>query len=222
MLMARPFRIMLSYGLIGGDVMVAQVIAAPIMAVGQVVAAVAKTAVAVVSKVGAATAKAGMSAMKTAGTAMRSGLSSVGQAGKGLLSSARSGPMAPRFNAFATARTSAARMPSRGLGPSPSVGRSPVGQAVQRASTRGSARERVRMPARSHQMDDRDRDVVQAVRRAQNPHSSREEGLVQKLAKLVVEQERQQDQPAPAMDREAMYRAIEAQKESGISPAPDR
>lgn len=201
--------------------MVAQVILAPIMAVGQVVAAVAKTAVMAVSKVGAATAKAGMSAMRTAGTAIRSGVSTAGRAGKGLLSNVRAGPMASRFNAFANAKSNVARMPGRAPARAPAMGRWPGGQAIQRASDRGAARQRANMQPRGHQMDDRDRDVVKAMRSAQNPRSSREEGVVMQLARQVMQRE---EQPAerPAVDMEAMYRMIEAQKHSGMSPVPDR
>ena len=145
--------------------MVAQVVAAPVMAVGNVTTAALRSVATVTMRTGSSMAKAGMSAARATGSALRTGatrsVSTAAKASKGLFSSTRAGPLASRFNALSTARTGAANAASRATPSAPQVaGRSPASQAIERAVRRADAGRRGQPAKRSHSVDDRDRAII--------------------------------------------------------------
>lgn len=199
--------------------MVAQVIAAPVIVVGKVATAVAKTAATVVSKVGAASARAGMSAARAVGSSARAGLSSAASStGRGLLSSVRSGPAAGRFASLSNARSAVARMPSPAR--AQTAARSPVGRSIQRAASRGAARERVGVEPRAHAVDARDRAVSGMVRRAQGEGRSGEEGVIGRMARSAMERMSQERSRKP-LSAEMLRHLTQERDRSGVDPASD-
>lgn len=169
--------------------MVAQVVVAPVMAVGQVAGAVAKTSMTIAMKTGAAAMKAGVTAAKTVGTAVKTGVTrgvaSAAKAGKGMMSSIRSGPLASRFSALTNARASVARAAPRSAMRAPSMNRSPIGEMLQRRAARSEARERMQMPRQYHPRDDRDRMVIIIVEAAQRKREARNRSMLMSAAKYA-------------------------------------
>jgi len=164
------------------------------MMIGQVTTAVVKTASTIAMKAGTAAAKMGMSAMKTAGSALRTTATTAGKAGKGLLTSVRSSPLASRFTALTSARGGAARMASQGAsrasqgaaGPmAKAPRRTPVSEAINRGIDRSGARRRMQMARRSHAADDRDRQVMRRIMQVDGNEEKQIENPFVELARVV-------------------------------------
>lgn len=216
--------------------MVAQVIAAPVMMIGQVTTAVVKTASSIAMKAGTAVAKASVSAMKTVGSALRTTATTAGKAGKGLLTSVRSSPLASRFSALTSARGGAARMASQGASRATRSAarpvakaprRTPVSEAIHRGVDRSRARQRMQMARKSHAADDRDRQVMRRIMQVDGPEEKQVENPFLELARVVRDKVRRTMSAAKSAamqtpkNRLAMQVA-QREHDSRTSPAMER
>jgi len=206
------------------------------MMIGQVTTAVVKTASSIAMKAGTAAAKASVSAMKTVGSALRTTATTAGKAGKGLLTSVRSSPLASRFSALTSARGGAARMASQGASRATrsaarpmakSPRRTPVSEAINRGVDRSRARQRMQMARKSHAADDRDRQVMRRIMQVDGPEEKQVENPFLELARVVRDKVRRTMSAAKSAalqtpkNRLAMQVA-QREHDSRTSPAMER